>query len=153
MSEPKACTKETPPVPQVRVSPRAVEFARIHREKLGLHGAALRVGVKGGGCAGLTYVADFTLDAPKARDYVYDYGELKVYLDPRSLKYIEGAVIDYENTLMWQGFKWHNPLQESACGCGLTFNAKEKSAETPTLATPSGEAVMQAPQKKSFKTL
>ncbi|MDX2055791.1 MAG: iron-sulfur cluster assembly accessory protein [Polyangiaceae bacterium] len=153
MSEPTACTDATPLVPPVRVSPKAVEFAKKHREKLGLPGAALRVGVKGGGCAGLTYVTDLTLDAPKARDFVYDYGDLKVYLDPRSLKYIEGAVVDYENTLMWQGFKWHNPLQESSCGCGHTFNAKEKPSDGSVAATEGGQTALQGSEKKIFKTL
>jgi hypothetical protein len=48
------------------------------------------------------------------------------YLDPRCQKYLDGAVLDYEHTLMWQGFKWHNPQQDAACGCGLTFTAKAK---------------------------
>lgn len=111
--------------PRIRVSPEAVEFAKEKRVQIGKPNAALRIGVKGGGCAGLTYVTDFTEDPPRARDLVYEFGGLPVYVDERSLRYIEGSELAYEKTLMYQGFRFKNPLEESTCGCGMTFSVKK----------------------------
>lgn len=109
----------------VTLTPEAVEYAKKKRVQLGKPDASLRIGVKGGGCAGLTYVTDFTEDAPRERDMVFDYDGLKVVIDPRSVPYIDGSTLTYENTLMYQGLKWHNPQQETACGCGATFSVKQ----------------------------
>jgi iron-sulfur cluster assembly protein len=121
-----SATEHEPTAPRVKLTPEAVEFAKHKRVECGMPEAALRVGVKGGGCAGLTYVIDFTSDPPRDRDIVYDFDGLPVYTDERSLKYIEGAVIEYQKTLMYQGFKWNNPLEDSSCGCGLTFSVKKE---------------------------
>jgi iron-sulfur cluster assembly protein len=111
--------------PRIRVTPEAVVYAKKKLAELGRPNAALRVGVKGGGCAGLTYVTDFTDDPPRDRDIVYEFFGLPVYVDQKSLKFLEGSVLRFENTLMYQGFKFDNPLQESACGCGQTFSVKK----------------------------
>ncbi|HEY6557446.1 MAG TPA: iron-sulfur cluster assembly accessory protein [Polyangiaceae bacterium] len=111
--------------PRIRVTPEAVVYAKKKLVEIGKPNAALRVGVKGGGCAGLTYVTDFTEDPPRERDLVYDFFGLPVYVDPKSLKFLEGSVLRFENTLMYQGFKFDNPLQESSCGCGHTFSVKK----------------------------
>ena len=103
-----------------------MEFAKKKRVELGKPDAALRIGVKGGGCAGLTYVTDFTEDPPRERDLVYEFGGLTVYVDTRSLRYIEGSELAYEKTLMYQGFRFKNPLEESTCGCGMTFSVKKE---------------------------
>ena len=95
------------------------------RAEIGQPQAALRIGVKGGGCAGLTYVTDFTEEPPRERDLVYDFHGLTVYVDQKSLKFIEGSVLDFQNTLMYQGFKFKNPLEDSTCGCGHTFSVKK----------------------------
>jgi iron-sulfur cluster assembly protein len=110
--------------PRIRVTEDAVGYARRKREEIGKPNAALRVGVKGGGCAGFTYVTDFTEDPPRARDLVYEFFGLPVYVDNRSIEFLQGSVLRYENTLMYQGFKFDNPQQESSCGCGLTFSMK-----------------------------
>lgn len=110
--------------PAVRLTAKAAEYAKARRAELGQPNAALRVGVKGGGCAGLTYVTEFTDAAPSPRERVYDFFGLSVYVDERSLRYIQGSVLDYEKTLMHQGFKWQNPLEASTCGCGMTFSVK-----------------------------
>lgn len=110
--------------PRVQVTPDAVAFCLKRRLELGKPLAALRIGVKGGGCEGLTYVTDFTTDPPRKRDIIYDFDGLPVYVDERSLKYIEGSEIYYHNTLMYHGLKFRNPLEASACGCGETFSVK-----------------------------
>jgi len=112
--------------PRVRVTPEAVEYAKKKRAEIGKPEAALRIGVKGGGCAGLTYVTDFTEDPPRSRELVYEFDGLPVYVDERSLRYIEGAELAYEKTLMYQGFRFKNPLEESTCGCGMTFSVKKE---------------------------
>lgn len=121
MEQPKSSDE-----PRIRVSPEAVKFAKDKRLQIGKPNAALRIGVKGGGCAGLTYVTDFTEEPPRARDLVYDFFGLPVYVDERSLRYIEGAELAYEKTLMYQGFRFKNPLEESTCGCGMTFSVKKE---------------------------
>jgi iron-sulfur cluster assembly protein len=113
-------------VPRVSVTREAVDYAKLKRAEIGKPEAALRIGVKGGGCAGLTYVTDFTEDPPHERDLVYRFFDLPVYVDTRSLKYIEGSVLDFQNTLMYRGFKFKNPLEDSTCGCGHTFSVKKE---------------------------
>jgi iron-sulfur cluster assembly protein len=88
---------------------------------------SLRVGIKGGGCSGFSYVIQFHDGPPNARDKVFDYvaedgTPVRVVSDPKSLIYLNGAVLDWEKTLMQQGFKWRNPQEKSSCGCGHSFN-------------------------------
>jgi iron-sulfur cluster assembly protein len=116
----------TPPAPRISVTREAAEFAKQKRVEIGKPQAALRVGVKGGGCAGFTYVTDYTEDPPKPRDLVYEFFGLPVYVDTRSLEYIEGSVLEFQNTLMYRGFKFKNPLEDSTCGCGHTFSVKKE---------------------------
>lgn len=110
--------------PRIQVTADAVAYARRKRTEIGKPNAALRIGVKGGGCAGLTYVTDLTEEPPRERDLVYEFFGLPVYVDNRSIKFLDGSVLRYEQTLMYQGFKFDNPQQESSCGCGLTFSVK-----------------------------
>jgi iron-sulfur cluster assembly protein len=110
--------------PRITLTEEAAAFVKNRLAKEGRPGAALRVGVKGGGCNGLIYVLDYTDDPPRSRDLVYDFYGAKVYVDDRSIDYIEGSTIVYENTLMFQGLKFKNPLEASTCGCGETFSVK-----------------------------
>jgi len=57
---------------------------------------------------------------------MYDFGGLPVYVDTRSLRYMEGSELAYEKTLMYQGFRFRNPLEELTCGCGMTFNMRKQ---------------------------
>jgi iron-sulfur cluster assembly accessory protein len=80
----------------------------------------LRVGVEGGGCSGLQY----RLDVTKARegDAVIEHMGAKVFVDPRSLQYVEGSQVDYSDALTGAGFKIVNPNEKSSCGCGTSFS-------------------------------
>jgi iron-sulfur cluster assembly protein len=102
----------------------AVAYAKARLDKLGLQHAALRVGVRGGGCAGLTYATDFTEQPAKDGDLVFQFDGLTVLVDRRSLRFVSGSVIDAKITLMSQGFTFNNPQQASTCGCGHTFSLK-----------------------------
>lgn len=122
-------TPAAPEAPRITLTREAAEFVRKRLEKEGRPAAALRVGVRGGGCNGLTYVLDYTDDPPRARDLVYEFYGTRVVVDKRSIEYIDGSSIVYENTLMFQGLKFKNPLEASTCGCGETFSVKPKVEE------------------------
>tara|TARA_R110002072_G_scaffold282814_1_gene446056 strand:+ start:1806 stop:2177 length:372 start_codon:yes stop_codon:yes gene_type:complete len=80
---------------------------------------SLRVGLRGGGCAGFEYVLDFT--SPKTYDYLMYFEGIKVYIDPISAMHLEGVLIDYVTSLMGSGFKFINPNAKTTCGCGSSF--------------------------------
>lgn len=84
----------------------------------------LRVGVRGGGCSGMSYTMDFE-DPGNIRpeDEVYDYDGFKVVCDPKSLLYLYGLVLDYSNALIGGGFQFTNPNADQTCGCGKSFSA------------------------------
>jgi iron-sulfur cluster assembly protein len=108
-------------ISQAAVDAIAVQVAKRNKQR-----TALRVGVKGGGCSGFSYVIEFHDGEPRARDRVYDLqatsgAAVRVLVDPKSLIYLNGAELTWEKTLMRQGFKWQNPQEESNCGCGHSF--------------------------------
>jgi iron-sulfur cluster assembly protein len=123
---------EAQPAPDVTkatidVSAAATQAIRRQLVKRGTPEASLRVGLKGGGCSGFTYVIEFHDGPPRARDRVFDLttpaGEpVRVVVDPKSLIYLSGTLLDWEQTLMKQGFKFVNPHEKNSCGCGHSFN-------------------------------
>src|SRR3981081_1743405 len=99
-------TRET--TMQVQVTSKAIVKAKEALEKRGTPSAMLRLGVRGGGCSGFSYVIEFE-DEPGARDIVVDVEGLKVVVDPKSLVLLSGTTLDYETKLMSHGFKLVNP--------------------------------------------
>jgi iron-sulfur cluster assembly protein len=83
--------------------------------------AGLRIAVVGGGCSGFSYSMAFE-NAPNMLDKTYNYGGLKVFIDQASLLYLDGAEVDYVETLEGSGFKFNNPQVKSTCGCGSSFS-------------------------------
>ena len=82
----------------------------------------LRVGVKGGGCSGLSYVMDFD-DTKTDTDEVFDTdGGLKVLVDRKSLLYLYGTTLSFSDGLNGKGFQWENPNASRTCGCGESFH-------------------------------
>jgi iron-sulfur cluster assembly protein len=112
----------------VSVTPQAVEAIARQLKKRGTGAdAALRLGIRGGGCSGFSYVIEFHDGAPHARDRVFDYVAMdgtpvRVVVDPKSLLYLNGTVLEWEQTLMHQGFKFANPNEKTGCGCGHSFS-------------------------------
>jgi iron-sulfur cluster assembly protein len=104
----------------VRLTPKAIEMAKNALVKRGTPDAWLRLGVRGGGCSGVSYAIEFS-DKSRERDHVFEFDGLKVLVDPKSLVYLRGSVLDYEVKLMQHGFKFVNPNEKSACGCGESF--------------------------------
>src|SRR5881398_1512409 len=82
--------------------------------------AGLRIAVVGGGCSGFSYSMAFE-NAPNMLDKIYKYDTLNVYVDQASLLYLDGAEVDYVETLEGAGFKFNNPQVKSTCGCGSSF--------------------------------
>ena len=80
----------------------------------------LRVGVKGGGCSGLSYAMDFD-DNLTDMDEVVDLNSLKVVIDKKSILYLYGTELDYSDGLNGRGFHWINPQASRTCGCGESF--------------------------------
>jgi iron-sulfur cluster assembly protein len=81
----------------------------------------LRVGVKGGGCSGLSYVMDFDDTIEQTDETVEVDGGLKVVIDRKSLLYLYGTELDYSDGLNGKGFQWGNPNASRECGCGSSF--------------------------------
>ncbi len=111
----------------ILVTAKAATAIRKQLLKRGTPDASLRVGLRGGGCSGFTYVIEFHDGPPRARDIVLDVateaGEpVRVVVDPKSLLYLSGSTLEWEQTLMKQGFKFVNPHEKAGCGCGHSFN-------------------------------
>lgn len=85
------------------------------------HGLGLRVGTKVSGCAGFAYIVDY-VDQPEADDTMFESFGVEVYVDSKSLKNIDGMVVDYvKESLLNEGFDFRNPNVKEACGCGESF--------------------------------
>ena len=101
--------------------PAARKIQGLLRERSLPDTACLRVGVKGGGCAGLSYTLDIT-DAPGAQDETFLSRGVKLVCDPKSLLSLDGTEIDYNDSLVGGGFVFHNPHAKDTCGCGESFS-------------------------------
>ena len=83
--------------------------------------AGLRISVVGGGCSGFSYSMAFE-NTPGLLDKTYDFNGLKLFVDQASMLYLDGASVDYVETLEGSGFKFNNPNVKSTCGCGSSFS-------------------------------
>lgn len=83
----------------------------------------LRVGVKGGGCSGFSYLLDLTEDAPADTDEEVECNGVKILIDQKSMLYLDGTEIDFRDEVMGRGFVFKNPNATSSCGCGSSFSA------------------------------
>jgi len=82
----------------------------------------LRMRVEGGGCSGFQHKLDLDTDANPARDEVFEFHGVPVVVDKRSLVYLDGATVDYQDDLNRRGFRIDNPNAKSTCGCGSSFS-------------------------------
>jgi iron-sulfur cluster assembly protein len=111
----------------ITVTPKAVDAIARQMKKRGTMDASLRLGIRGGGCSGFSYVIEFHDGAPHGRDRVFEYTAadgtpVRVVVDPKSLLYLAGTELECEQTLMQQGFKFKNPNEKAGCGCGHSFS-------------------------------
>jgi Iron-sulfur cluster assembly accessory protein len=105
----------------IQVTPKAVEKIRAAFQKEGVQGG-LRLGVLGGGCSGLSYLFRFE-PKPRPTDKVFEFDGIQVYIDPKSMLYLDGMTLDYRESLMYSGFAFDNPNAKKSCGCGSSFSA------------------------------
>jgi iron-sulfur cluster assembly protein len=107
----------------IEVTEKALAHIRsvMAKENISSAEGGLRLGVQGGGCSGLSYVIRFET-GPAERDRIFQYGDVRIFVDPKSFIYLSGMVLDYEQTLMRQGFVFNNPNATKSCGCGTSFS-------------------------------
>jgi iron-sulfur cluster assembly protein len=105
----------------VTVTPKAVSKIREAFEREGVNGG-LRLGVLGGGCSGLSYQFKFDVK-PRPTDQVLNFDDVKVFIDPKSLVFLEGMTLDWKDSLIQSGFVFENPNAKKSCGCGTSFSA------------------------------
>ena len=105
----------------IQLTETALKHVLLLREQQGTD-LCLRVGVRQGGCSGMSYIMDFE-DASKIteHDEVFDYDGFKIVCDRKSLLYLYGLVLDYSNAMIGGGFQFTNPNASQTCGCGTSF--------------------------------
>ena len=108
--------------PVITLSEAALKEVKRLMNVQGLTEGGLRLGVKGGGCSGLSYTINFD-EKIGQYDQVYDFDGVNVYIDPKSLIYLHGMTLDYKESLMQSGFVFENPNAKKNCGCGTSFSA------------------------------
>jgi iron-sulfur cluster assembly protein len=118
--------KPSPPkAPEKGIQVTDKALARIRsamaKESVAPDQGGLRLGVQGGGCSGLSYNIRFDTQ-PRERDRVFQFEDVRVFVDPKSFIYLHGMILDYNETLMQQGFVFVNPNSTKSCGCGSSFS-------------------------------
>ena len=112
------------PAKGIQVTDKALLKVRSAMAKEGISPdqGGLRLGVQGGGCSGLSYNIRFDTQ-PRERDRIFQFSDVRVFVDPKSFIYLHGMILDYQETLMQQGFVFVNPQATKSCGCGTSFSA------------------------------
>ena len=105
----------------ITLTEQAIARAQRVAEKQAIP-AVLRVGVKGGGCSGLSYFLDFEAGEGREGDHVADFSGVEVRVDPKSLPYLNGTELDFDTNLLNGGFKFRNPQAKRSCSCGESFS-------------------------------
>ena len=108
--------------PVIEITPNAATHIRRMLAKRGQGETALRIGVKAGGCSGFEYTFGWEASR-KDGDFVFEGADgAKVFIDPRSLRLLDGTVLDYDTSLLSKGFIVKNPHAKDSCGCGVSFS-------------------------------
>src|SRR5438132_13788531 len=112
------------PAKGVLVTDKALTRIRsaMAKESISAAEGGLRLGVQGGGCSGLSYNIRFDTQ-PRERDRIFQFDDVRVFVDPKSFIYLHGMILDYQETLIQQGFVFVNPNSTKSCGCGTSFSA------------------------------
>jgi iron-sulfur cluster assembly protein len=105
----------------IDITAAAAAAARKQLAKRGTPEAMIRLGIKGGGCSGFSYVIQVEDAAPRDRDRVFERDGARFVVDKKSLLYLAGTTLDWKQTLMQQGFEFVNPNVKTNCGCGHSF--------------------------------
>ncbi|SFR98068.1 iron-sulfur cluster assembly protein [Granulicella pectinivorans] len=126
---------QSPTQKGIQVTLKALKRIRnaMAKENVSPEQGGLRVGITGGGCSGLSYNIRFD-SQPRERDRVYSFDQaplglndgappIRIFVDPKSFIYLHGMVLDFEETIMRQGFNFINPNSTKSCGCGSSFSS------------------------------
>jgi iron-sulfur cluster assembly protein len=106
----------------LQISDNAAKLIRKMTAKNGIPGGGLRIAIKAGGCSGLSYTFAWEA-APRDGDQVFEgIDGSKVFVDPRSFRFLDGTTLDYDTSLVSKGFVFNNPNAKSSCGCGTSFS-------------------------------
>ena len=110
--------------PVIHMTEKAAKkiIALLEKDGVSAETGGLRVGVQGGGCSGLSYAMRLDTQA-RDRDKVFEEFGARIFVDPKSLLYLNGTTLEFEETLMRQGFVFQNPNAARNCGCGSSFTA------------------------------
>lgn len=103
----------------ITLTQQAADHISRHLHKRG-KGVGLRLGVRTTGCSGLAYKLDY-VDEPQAEDQVVEQLGVKVFIDPKSLPFLDGTQLDYRRDGLNEGFRFSNPNEKASCGCGESF--------------------------------
>lgn len=106
----------------INISLKAAEQIKQQLQKRNTPDAYLRLGVKGSGCSGFSYVLQFEDSLPRKQDILFLINDVNIIVDSKSLEYLNGCTLDWEKTLIKEGFKFCNPNEKSKCGCGNSFS-------------------------------
>ena len=121
-----ATEQKSPQAPSkgILVTEKALTKVRSAMSKEGIspEQGGLRLGGQGGGGSGLSYNIRFDTQ-PRERDRIFPFSDVRVFVDPKSFIYLHGMTLDYQETLMQQGFVFVNPQASKSCGCGTSFSA------------------------------
>jgi iron-sulfur cluster assembly protein len=104
----------------VEVTERAISEIKKASGTRAQRPKGLRVGIRGGGCTGYSYLFEWSDSEPRAEDKVLSFedGEVRVFIDPKSFIYLAGSTLENSTSLVARGFKFINPKVKSTCGCG-----------------------------------
>ncbi len=106
----------------IQISEGAARKIRTLMAKQGIDEGGLRVGVKGGGCSGLSYTFAWE-PAPRDGDHTFAEPDgARVFIDRKSFQFLDGTTLDYDTSLVSKGFIFNNPNAKSSCGCGTSFS-------------------------------
>jgi iron-sulfur cluster assembly protein len=115
--------QKAPPVNprEIEITESAAQEIAKQRDKRGNPESMIRVGVRGGGCTGFTYVFEWA-DQARPTDKVFSAHGVSIVVDPKSLVYLGGMTLDFVRGMMGHGFKFNNPNAKGSCGCGESVN-------------------------------
>lgn len=107
--------------PILTITKKALEQIKVISDAENADGTrGLRLAVSGGGCSGLSYKIEFT--ATKEKDNILNFDGIKILIDPKSVIYLKGIVLEYKDGLNGKGFSFDNPNAKNTCGCGESFS-------------------------------
>jgi len=105
----------------IQVTEAAAKRIKMLMAKQGLSEGGLRVGVKGGGCSGLSYTFAWETQARTGDEVIEGPEATRLFVDKKSLLYLDNTILDYDTSLMSKGFVFQNPNAKNTCGCGTSF--------------------------------